>query len=229
MAGILYGVGVGPGDPELVTLKAVKRMKACDVIAVPGEIPEETVAYRIAREACPEIAQKKRMGIHMPMTKDAEALKKSHEKGVSALEACLLRGENVAFLTLGDPTIYSTYLYLHKKVLEDGYEAEIISGIPSFCAAAARLNTGIAEKAQQIHIFPASYQIGEAIELPGTRILMKAGKKLPEVKEKLKKCQDQVVMVENCGMEKERVYYGAENIPEDAGYYTLLFIKGEDS
>ena len=143
------------------------------------------------------------------------------------MEAYLAQGKAVAFLTLGDPTVYSTYIYLHNIVKEAGYETEIVSGVTSFCAAAARLEMDIASKAQQIHIIPASYQIEEALRLPGTKVLMKAGGKLPEVKEVLKHHPAEVTMVENCGMEQERIYYGAEQIPEDAGYYTLLFVKEE--
>ena len=177
--------------------------------------------------ACPAIRKKEILGIHMPMTKDKDRLKKSHADGARILEAYLDQGKAVAFLTLGDPTVYSTYIYLHNIVKEAGYETEIVSGVTSFCAAAARLEMDIASKAQQIHIIPASYQIEEALLLPGTKVLMKAGGKLPEVKEVLKHHPAEVTMVENCGMEQERIYYGAEQIPEDAGYYTLLFVKEE--
>ena len=129
------------------------------------------------------------------------------------------------FLTLGDPSVYSTYLYIHKKVQAAGYETEIISGITSFCAAAARLNIGLVEKAQQLHVIPASYQIEEALKLPGTKVLMKAGKKIEQVKEVLQQQDAQVVMIENCGMPGEKVYYGADAIPEDAGYYSLIIVK----
>lgn len=227
MAGKLYGVGVGPGDPELLTLKALRVIGASDVIAVPGRRPRETVAYRIAAEACKDMGQKELLGIHMPMTKDEDELEKSHEEGIKLLREQLDQGKSVAFLTLGDPTVYSTYIYLHHRAAELGYETEIVSGVPSFCAAAARLNTEIAKKAEQIHIVPASYQVQEALELPGTKILMKAGKQLPKVKKALSAGQDTVVMVENCGMESERVYEGIGQIPDEAGYYTLLFVKGE--
>lgn len=225
MAGILYGVGVGPGDPELLTVKALRVIRECDVIAVPGRNPMETVAYQIIREAYPEIEQKELLGIYMPMTKDEQTLQKNHEEGAKVLSRCLDKGKKVAFLTLGDPAVYSTYIYLHKEIQKKGYEVEMVSGVPSFCAVAARLNIGIAEKAEQIHIIPASYQIEEALQLEGTKILMKAGKKLPHVKEQLKDMDASVVMVENCGMKTEHIYYGTEQIPEDAGYYTLLFVK----
>lgn len=225
MKGKLYGVGVGPGDPELMTIKAVRIIKECDVIAVPGKIPEESIAFRIARQACPEIDEKLLIGIPMPMMKDEKILKRSHEEGVLSLKHQLDAGKDTAFLTLGDPTVYSTYLYLHNEIRKEEYEAEIISGVPSFCAAAAKLHMSIGEKDEQIHVIPASYQVEGALGLPGTKVLMKAGKKLPDVKKLLREQNAESVMVENCGMENERIYHGTKNIPEDAGYYTLLFVK----
>ena len=74
-------------------------------------------------------------------------------------------------------------------------------------------------------MIPASYQVEESLSLPGTKVLMKAGKKLPDVKRVLEEKQAEAMMIENCGMENERICYGTENIPEDAGYYTLLFVK----
>lgn len=228
MAGKLYGLGVGPGDPELMTLKAVRILKECDVIAVPGRIPGETTAFKIAEGACPEIAGKTAVGIHMPMTKDKKVLEESHREGVRILRALLDEGKNTAFLTLGDPTVYSTYMYLHREIQNAGYETEIVSGVPSFCAAAAKIPMSIGEKEEQIHIIPASYHIEEALDLPGTKVLMKAGKKIPAVKQILKEREADVILVENCGMERERIIAGAEQIPEDAGYYTLLFVKDKE-
>lgn len=97
MAGKLYGVGVGPGDPELLTLKALRVIGESDVIAVPGRRPRETVAYRIAAEACKDMGQKKLLGIHMPMTKDEDELEKSHEEGIKLLREQLDQGKSVAF------------------------------------------------------------------------------------------------------------------------------------
>lgn len=144
MTGKLYGIGVGPGDPELLTLKAVRIIKECDVIAVPGKEKDETVAHTIAFEKISKV---------------------------------LDSGKNVAFLTLGDPCIYSTYIYVHQKVEQAGYETEIVSGIPSFCAVSARLNQGLVERNEMLHVIPSSYGIEEGMKLSGTRVLMKAGKK----------------------------------------------------
>lgn len=225
MAGKLYGVGIGPGDPELLTLKAVRVIKEADVIAVPGQKKEETVAYQITVQAVPEIAEKEILEIDWPMTKDPVKLRESHEAAAKKVAQVLDEGKNVAFLTLGDTTVYSTYLYVHKQILQMGYEAEIVSGITSFCAVAARLNMGLVENSEPLHVIPASYQIEDALKLPGTKVLMKAGKKMSGVKEQLLALDEEAVMIENCGMPGERIYRSANEIPEDAGYYSLIIVK----
>ena len=95
MKGIAYGVGVGPGDPELMTLKAVRLIQENDVIAVPGKKAEESVAYKIAQAMIPEIADKTLVPIYMPMVKDREMIQKEHEKGAKLIESYLDQGKNV--------------------------------------------------------------------------------------------------------------------------------------
>lgn len=225
MSGILYGVGVGPGDPGLLTLNAVKVITEAEIIAVPGEEKENSVAYQIAKQAVSGMDKKTVISIYMPMTKDRKRLEESHEAGAGILCEYLEEGKNVAFLTLGDPTIYSTYIYLHTRVLGRGYRAEIISGIPSFCAAAAKINQGLVEKNEMLHIIPSSYEIEDALKLPGTRVLMKAGKKMEQVKEALVKHSCNAIMIENCGMENEKVYNQIDEIPNDSSYYSLIIVK----
>lgn len=225
MSGTLYGIGVGPGDPELMTLKAVRKITECRVIAVPGRNPEESTAFQIAVKVCPEIKDKELIGLSMPMTKDEKKLRESHEAGAVILAEHLLKGEDVAFLTLGDPTVYSTYLYLHIIIKKQGFAAKIISGIPSFCAAAARMETGLAEKDQAIHIIPAAYEVEKWLKLSGTKVFMKAGKQLSQVKEKLSGQNLSGKMVENCGMKDEKLYESIEEIPQEAGYYSLIIVK----
>ncbi len=225
MNGTLYGVGIGPGDPELLTLKAVRLIKEADLIAVPGSKKENTVAYKIAVQAVPEIDEKEFLELPWSMTKDPQKLEEIYLHATNLVKEQLEQGKNVAFLTLGDPCVYSTYLYIHKKIMEMGFEVQIISGIPSFCAAAARLNIGLVEKAEPLHVIPASYESEQIKELTGTRIFMKSGKKIGQVKEFLSGQNVEVTMVENCGMEGERIFRSVDEIPEDAGYYSLIIAK----
>ena len=223
--GTLYGIGIGPGDPELLTLKAVRQIRECAVIAVPGKSPRDSVAYRIAVQAVPEIENKKLVAVDMPMTKNRAALDAFFQAGADMLEEYLRAGEDVAFLTLGDVTIYSTYLYLYPRIQERGYATAMINGIPSFCAAAARLNEGLAEGAEEIHIIPVTYQTERSLAFPGTKVLMKAGRQMEKVKELLKGANLTVSMVENCCMEGERVCRSLEEIGETPGYYSLIIAK----
>lgn len=225
MKGTLYGVGVGPGDPELMTLKAVRLIRENKIIAVPGADPKETVAYKIAVQAVPELAEKKLLPIYMPMTHDSEELEKNHAKGAKALEEILDQEENIVFLTLGDPCVYSTFTYLQKRVEKDGYHTELVSGITSFCAAAARLNIPLSEWNEQLHVVPAVHRLDSSLNESGNYILMKSGKKMNQVKQILANSGRDVLMVENCGMENEHIYRGVEEIPDDAGYYSLIIAK----
>lgn len=225
MAGKLYGVGVGPGDPELLTIKAFRIIKKADVIAVPGDDPRSSAAYKIVRRVWKAIEEKPILGVPMPMTKETGSLEISHHAGAVRIQEELEKGNNVAFLTLGDPTVYSTYLYIHKRIAKE-YEAEIINGIPSFCAAASRLNIGLVEQAEPLHIIPASYPMEDALELSGTKVLMKAGKQFGKVKQQLlEKPGVQCMMVEKCGMAGEQIYRDLKEMPENAGYYSLVIVK----
>lgn len=227
MKGTLYGVGIGPGDPELLTLKAVRLIRENEVIALPGEKPEETVAYQISVQAVPELADKTLLALTMPMTKDKALLNENYDRAAEKIADQLDQGKNVVFLTLGDPTVYSTYMYVHQRLEEKGYWVEIISGITSFCAVAARMNMSLVERSEPLHVIPASYQIEEALKLPGTKVLMKAGKQMKYVKEQVKGFGKNAVMIENCGMPDEKIYASADEIPENAGYYSLIVIKEE--
>ncbi len=225
MNGILYGVGVGPGDPELMTLKAVRLIKENDVMALPGAEPRETVAYRIACAAVPELAHKELVPVYMPMTHDKEEQNRRHEEGTQKLEKYLKKGRNVVFLTLGDPSVYSTFTYIQRIAERDGFKTEMVSGVPSFCAAAARVNTPLAIWTDQIHIFPAVHSHEEILPEKGTCVLMKSGSRMKQVKEIIRKSGRKAVMVENCGTDRERVYMSAGDIPDEAGYYSLIISK----
>ena len=179
MKGTLIGVGVGPGDPELMTLKAVHMIRENEVIAVPGKQPKETVAYQIAVQAAPELADKTLLPLYMPMTMDAEERENNWKIAADTAEQQLEQGKNVVFLTLGDPTVYSTFSYVKKLVEEHGYQTATVSGITSFCAAAARMNVSLSEWNEPLHILPARHNLEDDLNYSGNCVLMKSGRSSP--------------------------------------------------
>ena len=247
MKGKFYVVGVGPGEAELITLKAVRIIKESEVIALPIsrrgfekpeyeaeglapgnlELLEGCMAYRIISSILPEIAGKSKLFLPMPMMKEKKVLDLVHERCADKVAERLDSGTNVAFLTIGDPSVYSTGTYVHERMKERGYETCVVPGVPSFCAAAAALNTDIAKNKEEIHILPASYGVEKGLLLPGTKILMKAGRSMPEIKKIAKEKGIQIQMAENCGMEDEKFYFSAEEIPDDTSYYSLIIVKEE--
>lgn len=233
MAGILYGVGIGPGDPELLTLKAVRILKECRVIGIPAESTDCCTAFAIASQAVPEIQGKRILKGVIPMTRDTEQLEKAYQQIGQKIEEELKTGENIAFLNLGDPTIYGTYMKIHKNIIEKGYKAELISGVPSFCAVAARLGMDIAIGDESIHILPACYGMEEIEKYNGTKILMKPARRFDEVTERLEELEAEGILeasaVANCGMSGERIYPNIHSLreEEEKGYFTTILVKGK--
>lgn len=228
MNGIFYGIGVGPGDPELMTLKAVRILRECDLLAVPESGGAENAALDIALGAAPELAEKPRLPLTLPMTRDKKLLDDARDKAARTVSDALKLGKNVAFVTLGDVTVYSTYTYLHTRVEALGFEARMIPGVPSFCAAAARLGEALAEAGEPLHILPASYEGADGgLSLPGTKVLMKAGKQLEQVKALLtmRGLADHARLVSRCGMEGERVCRSISQAGGGEGYFSLIIVK----
>lgn len=225
MRGIAYGVGVGPGDPELMTQKAIRLIRECGVIAVPGREVEESVAYRIAAAMVPELRDKELVAIEMPMVKDRALLEAQHRRGAQVLEQYLAQGRDVAFLTLGDPTVYSTFSYIQHILEKDGYAVKLVPGVPSFCAAAARLGLPLVEWDEPLHIVPAVHKTEEPLSQSGTYVLMKSASHMAEVKALLRQSGRDAACVENGGMDTEKIYRGVEEIPDDAGYFSLIIAK----
>jgi precorrin-2/cobalt-factor-2 C20-methyltransferase len=225
MKGKLYGVGVGPGEPELITLKALRIIEQTEVLAVPDTGREGSIALDIASKAA-DVSGKEILFLSMPMTKDLGKLAESHDDAANAVACKLDAGDDVAFLTLGDPTVYSTYMYVHKRVAAAGYETAIINGVPSFCAAAASLGIPLCEGPQALHLIPATYQFEDYLHLPGTKVLMKPGKALDGLRGKLRGegKLEKAVMVERCGMEGERIYWDLDEIDDEKSYFSIIIV-----
>ena len=226
--GVLYGVGVGPGDPELLTLKAQRIITEADVIAVPDKGSGERTALKIA-SALTE--GKPLLLCDAPMVRDKAQLEAAYRRNAERIIVRLDQGETVAFLTLGDPSIYSTYLYTHQRVLAAGYEAKMVPGGPSFCAVAAELNMGLCEGSGRLLIVPASHRdMSDCLSVDANLVFMKAGRELPALRGTLAEhgLLDRASMVENCGMEGQRVYPRFADAA-DGGYFSVVVVKRDEA
>lgn len=221
-SGTFYSVGVGPGDPMLITLKAIAVIEACEIIAVPNSGSGENLALKIAEKY---IGGKQILSCEMPMMRDKTRLDEHHDRVAHMLAEHLEKGEDVAFLTLGDPTIYSTAMYIHQRLKGDGFATKIIAGVPSFCAAAASLGVALCEGGEMLQIVPASYpNVDSALELSGNKVLMKSGKSFASLKEKLH--GKNAMMVERASMKDdgEKIHPRLDEA-DDAGYFSLIIVK----
>ena len=223
MNGVLYGVGVGPGDPELLTLKAARLIRDCDVLAIPHRDPEKCFAYEIACGTVPEAKDKPKLCIDMPMTHDMIAREAAYDAGAETIGAELEAGRTVVFITLGDPSVYSTFAYLAARVREKGFPVEWIPGVTSFCAAAAALGKPLCTDREALHILPGSASAKDALAYPGTKVFMKG--ELGPLLDAIEAYGTEAQAVENCGTPREKIYRSEKDIPADAGYYLVTIAK----
>lgn len=225
--GIFFGVGVGPGDPELLTLKALKTLERCPVIAAPRMKSGETLALDIVRQAVP-LEGKDLLLLDFTMSQDPAVLRASRLRAAEAIAAHLSAGRDVAMPNLGDVSIYATFGYLMDILTGQGYEAAMVPGVPSFCAVAARLGTSLTDVSSPLHILPGgSGSLEQQLALPGTKVLMKSGRQLPRVAEALRQrgLTRHAAMVQDCGLPTERVCRDLNRLPENPGYFSTIIVK----
>lgn len=224
--GTLYGVGVGPGDPELLTLKAVRTIEACPVVAAPQTAGGAMVALDIVRREV-SLDAKTVVPLRFTMGRDAAERTARHEEIARILLAHLEQGRDVAFLNLGDVSLYATFQHIAPLVRAAGHRAVAVPGVPSFCAVAAALEENLTpEMDAPLHVLPAGCEgIEEAFALPGTKVVMKAGRPLAAVKRVLRAADafEKAALVQDCGLATERVVRRLEDADE-AGYFTTLVV-----
>lgn len=227
--GTLYGVSVGPGDPENLTLRAVRVLKAADVIAAPSMGRNRQTALGIVADY---IAGKPVVDCVTPMSKDPAVIAQAHDRIADDLCALLDEGKSVAFITLGDVGVYSTYYYTHARVAARGYRTEVVPGVTSFCDAAARLGRPLCLGAEPLLIVPVSTGNAEALlDLPANKVFMKAGRDLGELRETLaaRGELDDTAAVANSGLPREQVCEKFADLDVDSGYFSVVLYRAGNS
>lgn len=231
--GCCYGVSVGPGRGELMTLEAMRIIKESDIICLPSYPKEECTAYKIVKDIYPEIDEKDMYYETFTMSRDAGAAKKRHDEIFEEVSRILDEGRNAAFLALGEVALYSTYLYIHEKLLKAGYESVLINGITSVQAVCAKLGIPLAMGNEQLHIFPDTRDIEAKLTLPGTKVFMKPKGSLLEILDRIeaflqRNPEYEIYGISKCGMDGEIAAKGIKEAKRLEGYFTVLIVTGDN-
>ena len=182
------------------------------------------LALDIVRQAAP-LEDKTILPLFFTMARDKSRQHSAHEAAADAVAQHLQAGRDVAMLNLGDVSIYATFGYIMDILRRRGYAVVMIPGVPSFCAAAARLGITLVRGETPLHIAPATGPIEPMLALPGAKVLMKAGRRLPEVRAALEQTEEFAALVENCGLPGETIYSDLRQAPESVGYFATAIVK----
>lgn len=229
--GTLFGIGVGPGDPELVTLKAVRVLGAVDaVFAASSSKNDYSIAEAIVAPHLP--ASRELTRLPFPMTRDQSALDAAWAKNAAAMAEVLTAGRDAAFITLGDPLLYSTFGYVlpRLRALVPGLAVEIVPGITSFQAAAARTGQVLAEAGENLLVASGiddDGRLAAALETADNAVILKAYKSFPRLRALLSSLglARSTTFVTRLGHDGEAVVRDLDSAPERPHYLSLCLIK----
>ncbi len=232
MAGVLYGVGVGPGDPDLITLKTYNLFQKADVIVTPtGKMGKPSVAYRIAKPHLPENSRLLEMDFPMlSLSEERDVLEKKWEENASVIHDLIEEGKTVVFLTLGDPMVFSTYSYIMEYLLEHDIQIETVSGITSFCNLAAQINIPLTQGEESLGIVSMTQpkeEIRAILEAHQNIVVMKISADNTWMAEELitRGLETSFVLVSNIGMANQKVTRDIRDLKGKIPYLSTLLIK----
>lgn len=226
--GTLFGVGVGPGDPDLLTLKAVRVIQDVPVIAVPraqrgGDSYALQIVRGLLRPEQPVIR------LHLPMVRDLASRNRHRQRAAETIAAYLEEGHDVAFLTEGDPMLYSTFVYMLEN-MPGGTKVEVVPGITSIHAAAAQAQLPLVQADQRLAILPATSEnlerLPACLDLFDTVVLVKLHRTLDRVLRMLDSLDmiDQAVLIDRASHPSGRVVRDVRSLQEGGVHYLSLLI-----
>jgi precorrin-2/cobalt-factor-2 C20-methyltransferase len=226
MSGTLYGIGVGPGDPELLTLKAVRLIQHCAVLAYPAPEDGDALARRIAAPHVPP--GKIEIPIRLPIEIARHPAQDAYDAGAELLAAQLSQGFDVALLCLGDPLFYGSYMYLHARLAER-FETRIVPGVTSFAASAALVRQALSAREDSVAVVPATLgdaEIERRIAAHDSLVFLKLGRHFSRLRTLLVRLglAQQALYVERAGLAGERHCALLDAANETAPYFSLVLV-----
>ncbi len=228
MKGKFYGVGVGVGDEEELTLKAVRILKEADILVLPeAKKSEGSTAFEIVKNYLREDAEK--LFLEFPMLEDVKEKEKIRVENAKAIREELEKGKTVVFLTIGDPMIFSTYTYILEH-LEETDVVETVPGITSFGSMASRLNIPlvIGDEDLKIVSLNKNTDIHKEIENNTNIVFMKLSRNFERLKKALEDTEnlENSILISNCGKGNEEIITDVANTEKVHYFSTLILKKG---
>ncbi|ACV62175.1 precorrin-2 C20-methyltransferase [Desulfofarcimen acetoxidans DSM 771] len=232
MPGKFFGIGVGPGDPELLTFKAYKALEQTEILCIPKSSGDkESLALSVVSKMLSR--EFNYLELHFPMSMDAKVLKESWDKAGQAVAECLLQGRSVSFVTIGDPMFYSTYGYLlrYLKNNHPDVETQTIPGITAFSACASYLQIPLVEAEETVAVIPAAYGLDkfrDVLDSFDNIVLMKVNRRFDDVLAELEKLglKDKAVFISRVGYPEQ---YATRDLDSLAGkkldYMSLIIVQ----
>ena len=230
--GQLYAVGIGTGDSELLTLKAVRIIKQVDVLAIPEKTKgkADSFAWQIVTGGISEDEiSAERCFLHFPMTRDAGQNVPAWQSAAETILGYLKQGKSVAFVTEGDPSVFSTWAYIQEELLVTAPELEpiIIPGVTSITAVPAATKIPLADGQERFCVVPATYGIDcldELVKEFDTIMLIKAGRVIPKLSAKLKQLglENTATYVSHASTEQQQVFSNLDDVPEGHRYFSMV-------
>ena len=230
MPGKFIGIGVGPGDEDLITIKAVNTLKEVDIIVCPeSKMKQGSIAYNTAEKYISQATEK--LYLEFPMIHDKAKLNEKWNENADIIGEKIKENKNVAFLTLGDPTVFSTYMYLVPLLKMRGIEVETIPGITSFCAVASKVSVPLTTWEETLAIVPLKKGCQSAIEALDNFdnvVIMKPSHDSKKLGEELIKrgLEDKFILISKCSTDEEKIVTDINQILEDdIPYLSTMIVK----
>lgn len=233
--GICFGVSLGPGDPWLITFMAAKTIEEADVIFLPSAPKESCKVYKIIQNAIGEglindIPSDKFVCIDTKPMADPKTQGERYDILAKNVANLLDEGKNIAFPALGEASLYSTYFYVHERLIEKGYSVKVLSGISSVQEICDRLSIALAKGDEQVHIFPDTNELDKRLKYHGTKIFMKPKSDLSQTVKHIQEYIDRnpdtkAYGISNCGLENEIIAYNKDELDKLSGYMSVLIVK----
>lgn len=226
MTGTLYGLGIGPGDPDLITLKALKRLQSAPVLAYPALEDGDSLARAIIAPHL--IAPKIEIAIRIPMTIERAPAQAAYDKAAVEISRYLEKGDDVAVLCEGDPFFYGSFMYLFGRVAEK-YKVEVVPGVSSLTACATSLQSPLSARNDILTVLPAPLSsdiLRARLQEADSAAIMKVGRHFARVRDVIFDLglENNARYIERATMENEKIMALAD-VPENAApYFSMILI-----